>query len=138
MAFTTEQINRLNTSFAFLKGRLGLIADIFEQSLLEADPAMSAHLPMDRVSFELNILLICGHTADLDLLDDRFAEMGEDLAELGLGIEQYPNARDAMLSAFASVSGYTWTKRLNDDWASVFNTVAASAFNSVPSYQRAA
>ncbi|MCA9304232.1 MAG: hypothetical protein KC996_08925 [Phycisphaerales bacterium] len=138
MAFTTEQIDRLNTSFSFLKPRLGLVGDIFERSLLETDPAMSTHLPMDRVSFELNMLLICGHTADLELLGDRFAEMGEDLAELGIGADQFPAARDAMLRAFAAVSGYTWTQRLQDDWASVFNTVAGSAFSKVPSYHKAA
>lgn len=138
MAFNNEQIDRLSSSFAFIKPRLGLIAELFEHSILDSTPNLSSHFPLDRVSFELNMLLICGHIADLDLLGDRFTEMGEELSAIGISADCYPAAREAMLRAFASVSGYTWTQRLHDDWSSVFNTVAAFAFNTTTSVQRAA
>lgn len=138
MAFTKDQTERLSSSFAFIKPRLGLVADLFEQALLESAPKLSSHFPLDRVTFELNMLLICGHIADLDLLGDRFAEMGEDLNTIAISADDFPAAREAMLRAFASVSGYTWTQRLHDDWADVFNTAAAFAFNSTKSVQRAA
>ena len=138
MAFSNEQINRLQSSFSFLKPRLGLVADHFEQALLESTPAMSVHFPMDRVSFELNMLLICGHAADLDLLGDRFAEMGEDLGDLGIASERFPAAKAAMLQAFAAISGYTWTQSLQSDWETLFDTVGASAFVAESSIRQAA
>ncbi len=127
MFFTNDQIARLNTSFGLLKPRLGQIADLFEQSLNEHAPMLASHFPIDRVSFELNMLLICGHVADVNLLTERYAEIGEDLAAVGVGADQYPAARDAMLRAFAAISGYTWTQRLENDWRALFDHIAHAA-----------
>jgi hypothetical protein len=128
MAMTTDQTNRLNKSFAFIKPRLGLVADLFEQFLSDSNPGLSSHFPMDRVSFELNMLLICGHVSDLALLNDRYAEMGEDLHAAGFEEYHYASAREAMLRAFASISGYTWTQKLSNDWSELFDQISLAAF----------
>ena len=138
MAFTNDRIARLNTSFGLIKPRLSQVADLFEQALNESTPDLAPHFPMDRVSFELNMLLLCGHIADMDLLADRYAEIGEDLSALGINEYHYPFARDAMIRAFGAVCGYTWTQRLVDDWTAVFDHIGHAAWNSIDAHSHAA
>ncbi len=138
MALTNEQIARLNSSFGLIKPRLGMVAELFEQAMVDVYPEMKSLFPIDRVSFELNMLLLCGHLADLDLLHDRIAEMGDELHEHQVYEHHFPAARDAMLRAFASVLGYTWTSRLSEDWEEVFDHIGHMGWTTIPDHSQAA
>lgn len=128
MEFTTEQINRLASSFQLIEPRLDDVVTVFYSKLFGAAPALRASFPSDmsgqRGHMNAALKLVAQNIANLENLAEPLRQMGS--RHIGYGAEeaQFPVVRDVMVASLAEVAGYTWTPQLSSDWGDALDAVS--------------
>lgn len=126
---TTQQHDRIRSSFQTIAARGDELARQFFLRLLAREPMFRTLLPKDTWQREQDLLaglgVVVKNIQRPEAIEHLLMEVGSKASRAGVMPQHYGVARESLMDAMRGLMGKDWNDDLESDWTQIFNALTS-------------